>query len=75
MANESITYLTPAELKAEAARHVSECEDPSCGGCKPRKIKRVTCGCCTNGCTCPIHQDIPRGIRAKTCATHQGLAR
>jgi len=30
----------------------------------------VTCGCCSNGCICDHHVDIPRGDRAKICAYH-----
>lgn len=33
---------------------------------EPRKL---TCGCCTEGCVCVMHQDIPRGVPPTTCAT------
>jgi len=36
----------------------------------PNPPRCVSCGCCSNGCTCWIHQDITRGLRAKTCSYH-----
>ena len=36
-------------------------------------IGLVSCGCCTNGCTCHIHQDIGMGYPAKRCDQHQGM--
>ncbi len=30
-------------------------------------IKHLTCGCCTNGCVCTIHEDTPRGEPARMC--------
>ncbi len=32
----------------------------------------VSCGCCTNGCICHNHMDIPRGQRPQKCAIHSG---
>ena len=31
---EYAVYMTAAEVKAEAAKHDAECEEPYCGGCK-----------------------------------------
>jgi hypothetical protein len=38
--------------------------------------EKISCGCCrshdeNDRCTCHIHQDIPRGLRAKVCSFHQ----
>jgi hypothetical protein len=33
-------------------------------------INTVSCGCCSSGCVCEIHQDIPRGPRPAVCAFH-----
>ena len=32
--------------------------------------KKISCGCCTNGCVCFMHRDIPRGIIDGTCDIH-----
>lgn len=32
--------------------------------------RRLSCGCCTNGCCCSIHLDVPNGRRVRTCARH-----
>lgn len=46
-----------------------------CEGCAPpaRQAKLVTCGCCSQGCVCPNHQDVPRGLRVRVCAHHRTL--
>lgn len=31
----------------------------------------VSCGCCTHGCVCSNHLDIPNGRPARTCAYHK----
>jgi len=33
-------------------------------------MRRATCGCCTNGCCCFNHQDVPRGRQPQTCEAH-----
>lgn len=35
---------------------------------EPRK---VSCGCCTNGCVCFNHRDVPKGIVVKVCDFHK----
>lgn len=37
------------------------------------KIESSTCGCCTNGCVCTNHMDIPNGVRPGPCAAHAAL--
>jgi hypothetical protein len=32
--------------------------------------RRISCGCCTNGCTCFHHQDTPNGRPPRTCELH-----
>ena len=34
-------------------------------------VRTVTCGCCTNGCVCVHHQDVPRGLQVRTCDLHR----
>lgn len=34
----------------------------------------VTCGCCSRGCVCSQHQDVPRGLQVKVCDYHTSLA-
>lgn len=36
------------------------------------EVRRLTCGCCTAGCICRIHMDVPRGVRPQLCAVHGG---
>jgi len=36
----------------------------------PTEIKHVTCGCCSNGCVCANHCDVPNGRPVKACQTH-----
>lgn len=33
-------------------------------------VRVITCGCCTNGCVCEHHQDIPLGMQPKRCDLH-----
>lgn len=35
-------------------------------------VRQISCGCCTNGCVCHNHMDIPRGLRPQKCALHSG---
>lgn len=35
------------------------------------KINVVTCGCCSNGCCCHNHMDIPRGRLPGKCDVHR----
>ncbi len=35
--------------------------------------RSVSCGCCTNGCVCSNHMDIPRGMVPGPCAYHAAL--
>ena len=35
-------------------------------------IKVISCGCCTNGCICHNHMDIPRGDKPGQCEVHKG---
>jgi hypothetical protein len=40
----------------------------------PNEIpKSATCGCCTNGCVCNLHMDIPRGMQPSVCEYHARL--
>ena len=36
-------------------------------------INHVTCGCCSNGCVCEHHQDVPRGFKVSACAHHSAM--
>lgn len=33
-------------------------------------MKRLTCGCCTDGCVCHGHCDIPQGLLPGKCQAH-----
>lgn len=35
------------------------------------KPRQNSCGCCTAGCVCWHHRDIPRGISVRVCDYHQ----
>ena len=40
--------------------------------------EKISCGCCrshdeNDRCTCHVHQDISRGLRAKACSYHKTL--
>lgn len=32
--------------------------------------RRISCGCCTRGCVCQNHMDIPRGLPPRVCGLH-----
>lgn len=34
-------------------------------------MRTVSCGCCTEGCVCWNHQDVPAGRPVATCSYHQ----
>lgn len=34
------------------------------------QVRRVSCGCCTNGCVCWNHQDTPNGRPPQLCDIH-----
>lgn len=34
-------------------------------------MKIVSCGCCSGGCVCFNHQDIPRGVKPGKCEIHK----
>lgn len=34
-------------------------------------VLQVSCGCCSIGCTCFVHRDIPNGLLPKQCNVHQ----
>jgi len=36
-----------------------------------QKPRAISCGCCTGGCVCHIHQDMTRGIPARVCDHHR----
>lgn len=33
-------------------------------------VRAISCGCCTNGCICTNHMDIPRGRAPRRCLLH-----
>lgn len=37
---------------------------------QPAPVRRISCGCCTNGCCCHNHMDIPRGLLPHKCDEH-----
>ncbi len=37
---------------------------------KVTAMSTVSCGCCSAGCVCGNHQDVPRGIHPQACAYH-----
>lgn len=37
-------------------------------------MKRLTCGCCTDGCVCHGHCDIPQGLLPGKCQAHTDAA-
>ena len=37
--------------------------------------RRLSCGCCTGGCVCRIHQDSSRGHPPRTCDAHAEIER
>jgi hypothetical protein len=40
---------------------------------RPKGLHSVTCGCCSNGCVCHNHKDIPKGIKPAVCEYHASL--
>lgn len=38
-----------------------------------RPANHLSCGCCSDGCRCVNHIDIPRGCPISTCAYHADL--
>lgn len=36
----------------------------------PNEPRTVSCGCCTDGCVCWNHRDVPRGRPVTQCAFH-----
>ena len=57
-------------LLARAMRTIGKTEEAILRA-KGIDVKKLTCGCCTNGCVCHHHQDIPRGIKPKICSIHK----
>lgn len=53
-----------------------EDDNPAASFCESdpisKPIRAISCGCCTNGCVCHNHMDIPRGCRPQKCAVHSG---
>lgn len=39
------------------------------------EVKTLTCGCCSNGCVCQNHMDIPNGRPPKKCEMHEAEAK
>lgn len=37
--------------------------------------RTLSCGCCTLGCCCFMHQDVPRGRPPVSCALHARIGR
>jgi hypothetical protein len=37
--------------------------------------RQLSCGCCTNGCVCHNHMDIPRGLRPQRCPLHSSTGK
>lgn len=62
--------------EAEAERQAAQDELPA-GTCLPEDLPPAaapdpcSCGCCTAGCTCLNHQDVPRGRPPKVCGFHR----
>ncbi len=46
-----------------------------CDGVKPIPPPLLSCGCCTVGCVCRNHMDIPRGILPQKCSEHSGTGK
>lgn len=42
---------------------------------KATTMRRVSCGCCTNGCVCFMHRDVQRGLLMQKCAVHSGTGK
>lgn len=40
-----------------------------------KEIKLVSCGCCSNGCTCWNHRDVPNGRPERKCELHKDWTR
>ncbi len=38
-----------------------------------RPANHLACGCCSGGCVCLGHCDIPRGLLPRVCAYHASL--
>lgn len=38
---------------------------------KGKDVKTLTCGCCSRGCCCENHKDVPRGRPAQVCEIHK----
>ncbi len=43
-------------------------------GCGERRPRTVSCGCCSFGCVCANHQDVPQGRSVTTCEYHKHVA-
>lgn len=39
------------------------------------EARRISCGCCTNGCCCWHHQDTPNGRPPRRCELHKEATR
>jgi hypothetical protein len=41
----------------------------------PTWTRKLSCGCCTNGCCCFMHRDVPNGRPAQVCEFHSKSGR
>jgi len=39
--------------------------------CRVNEHLALSCGCCTGGCVCAIHQDTPNGLPPNVCDYHK----
>lgn len=71
-------------IRAEASEAEASDEDcAECAFCRIHELaeaalkviserpREISCGCCTGGCVCQFHQDVPMGIPARVCEYHR----
>jgi hypothetical protein len=40
---------------------------------RPKDLNQISCGCCSAGCRCFTHMDLPWGQKPKVCSYHATL--
>lgn len=66
-ATAGVPWTEETIIEAPNGRTCDECEQKRTA---PNWTRRISCGCCTNGCCCVNHMDIPNGRRPQVCEYH-----
>lgn len=69
-----VPYSDDVVLDAPNGAPCRECEAARLAA-PPDWTRRISCGCCTNGCCCLNHMDIPNGRRPQVCEYHSSTGR